>query len=130
MARKSKQATFDKICGELRAHSFAVVSRDSDDFLVSKNGVAAVLRDGGEGAVALRVAPGILVNGEVARLCDRGYQKFIKTSQGEIPASAAQLHRVHQFTEELNLLIGASSLYNESLGTTSDLYEYDRLKGH
>ena len=26
-------------------------------------------------------------------------------------------------------LIGAISLYNESLGTTSDVYRYDRLRG-
>jgi hypothetical protein len=33
------------------------------------------------------------------------------------------------FAEELNQLTGVTSLYNESLGTTSDLYQYDRLKG-
>ena len=60
---------------------------------------------------------------------DRGYQKFIKTSQFELPATAAQLHAIHTFTEELNQLTGALGLYNEALGTTSDLYVYDRLKG-
>jgi len=39
------------------------------------------------------------------------------------------LQAIHAFSEELKLLIGDVSLYNESLGTTSDLYEYDRLKG-
>ncbi len=34
-----------------------------------------------------------------------------------------------QFTEELNQVTGAMGLYNESLGTTSDLYQYDRLRG-
>ena len=66
---------------------------------------------------------------EVARLLDRGYQKFIKTSQYELPASASQLHAIHAFHEELTQLMGGVSLYNESLGTTSDLYEYDRLRG-
>ena len=33
------------------------------------------------------------------------------------------------FSEELSQSIGTISLYNESLGTTSDVYEYDRLKG-
>jgi len=77
--------------------------------------------------VALR--PGVMVRGEVARLLDRGYQKFIKSSQFELPATAAQLQAIHTFSEELKQLTGAVSLYNESLGTTSDLYEYDRLKG-
>jgi hypothetical protein len=77
----------------------------------------------------MAVTPGALVRGEVARLLDRGYQKFLKTSQFEIPASAIQLHAIHQFGEELKQLTGATSLYNESLGTTSDRYQYDRLKG-
>jgi hypothetical protein len=78
---------------------------------------------------AIAVSPGALIRGEVARLLDRGYQKFIKTSQHELPASATQLHAIHQFSEELKQLTGATSLYNESLGTTSDRYQYDRLKG-
>jgi hypothetical protein len=39
------------------------------------------------------------------------------------------LHAIHEFSEELKALTGAISLYNESLGTTSDEYIYDRLKG-
>jgi hypothetical protein len=39
------------------------------------------------------------------------------------------LHSIHALTEELNLLTGGVTLYNESLGTTSDLYRYDRLQG-
>jgi hypothetical protein len=65
----------------------------------------------------------------VARLLDRGYQKFIKTSQYELPATASQLQAIHAFSEELKQLIGDVSLYNESLGTTSDVYRYDRLMG-
>jgi hypothetical protein len=60
---------------------------------------------------------------------DRGYQKFIMTTKFELPATAVQLQAIHQFSEELKSLTGAISLYNESLGTTSDLYQYDRLKG-
>ncbi len=62
-------------------------------------------------------------------MLDRGYQKFIKTSQYELPASASQLQAIHAFSEELKQLIGTISLYNESLGTTSDVYRYDRLVG-
>jgi hypothetical protein len=77
----------------------------------------------------IREGPGLVVCGEVGRLLDRGYQKFIKTSKFELPASASELQGIHLFSEELNQLTGATSLYNESLGTTSDVYEYDRLKG-
>ena len=96
--------------------------------LATKHGAGAVLV-AAEGGAALAVSPGWMVRGEVGRLLDRGYQKFIKSSQYEIPASAAQLQAIHTFSEELKQVSGATSLYNESLGTTSDLYEYDRLKG-
>ena len=39
------------------------------------------------------------------------------------------MQAIHAFSEELKQLIGAISLYNESLGTTSDVYRYDRLVG-
>jgi hypothetical protein len=73
--------------------------------------------------------PGVVLCGEVARLLDRGFQKFLKTSSMEVPATADRLRAVHQFTEELKLVLGSTSLYNESLGTVSDRYMYDRVKG-
>ena len=102
---------------------------------MSKHGVGAVLvpprraDDPEDAPAAYAVGPGILVKGEVGRLLDRGYQKFIKTSQYELPAKAEQLQAIHTFSEELTQLIGTISLYNESLGTTSDIYRYDRLMG-
>jgi hypothetical protein len=117
----------------LRAHSFDVApyAGVAGGVLVSKLGAGAVLVPGAqkEGLAAFAVHPGVLVKNEVARLLDRGYQKFLKTSQFEVPASASQLHTIHEFAEELKLLLGDVSLYNESLGTTSDVYEYDRLAG-
>ena len=115
----------------LRAHSFdiATCAEVSGGTVVSKGGAGAVLVAGADGAAAFAVHPGALVNGEVARLLDRGYQKFIKTSRYELPATAAQLQTIHAFSEELCQITGGISLYNESLGTTSDEYEYDRLKG-
>ena len=73
--------------------------------------------------------PGWLLGGQIARLLDRGYQKFLATSHYQFPATAAVLQAIHLFGEELSQLTGGISLYNESLGTTSDLYQYDRLQG-
>jgi hypothetical protein len=136
MAGKGKTPSFDQLIDGLRAQSFDVASSSaaSGAVQVTKNGVAAVLVPSGAGkgegsAACLVVTPGVLVKGEIARLLDRGYQKFIKTSQYELPATAAQLQAIHIFTEELNLATGTMGLYNESLGTTSDLYQYDRLRG-
>lgn len=121
----------------LRAHGFNTEFYPGVDggVLVSKDGVGAVLvaapraKDAESVAAGYAVHPGMLVRGEVARLLDRGFQKFIRTSQYEIPATASQLQAVHAFSEELKQLIGEVSLYNESLGTTSDVYRYDRLMG-
>jgi hypothetical protein len=131
MARKKRNANFEQAMDALRAHSFEVTphSGAAGQVLVSKHGAAALLAPGEDAPVAFAERPGALVQGEVARLLDRGYQKFLKTSHFEVPATAAQLHAIHSFSEELNQVIGAINFYNESLGTTSDLYQYDRLKG-
>jgi hypothetical protein len=135
MAKTPTKPSFDQALAILRSHSFDVVpfAGVADGQLVSKHGVAAVLvpdrSQGKDAPAAFAIHPGVLVRGEVARLLDRGYQKFIKTSQYELPAMASQLQAIHTFSEELKLLIGEVSLYNESLGTTSDLYQYDRLQG-
>jgi len=132
MKRKSRHPGFEEILNSLRTHGFEVSPLSVGQIegqLVSKNGAGAVLVPGETGATAFAVHPGALVKGEVARLVDRGYQKFLKTSQVELPATAAQLHAIHAFSEELKELTGGESLYNESLGTTSDRYVYDRLKG-
>jgi hypothetical protein len=133
MARKTGKPGFDQALQILRVHSFDVTpfAGAANGVLAAKHGVAAILVPGTtpENPVAFQTHPGVLVRGEVARLLDRGYQKFIKTSKFELPATASQLQAIHAFSEELNLLLGDVTLYNESLGTTSDVYLYDRLKG-
>lgn len=137
MARKPNKPNFEQMLENLRVHSFDVVPFQgvAGGMLVSKHGVGAVLIPGqkdpkfDDGGTHMAVSPGVLVRGEIARLLDRGYQKFIKTSQYELPATAQQLRAIHTFEEELNLVTGSLGLYNESLGTTSDVYQYDRLRG-
>ncbi len=133
VSRKTRKLNFNQTLEKLRAHSFDVApwAEIAGGVLVSKYGAGAVLRATAdkEAPVAIVIRPGVLVGGQVARLVDRGHQKFIQTSQYELPATASQLHAIHRFSEELKQITGAIDLYNESLGTTSDLYMYDRLKG-
>ena len=136
MKKKSRHPNFDQTLDTLRSQGFDVEPSKAvaGGFAVSRDGVGAVLAASHDETAkidyaALAVSPGIMVRGEIARLLDRGYQKFIKTPQYELPATAAQLHAIHQFSEELKQIIGSDDLYNESLGTTSDTYQYDRLKG-
>ncbi len=83
------------------------------------------------GFVALWVhRPGWVLNGQVATLVDHGYQKHFETPGLKIAATADALKAVHRFEEELREILGEPSLYNESLGTVSDVYMYDRVKGN
>jgi hypothetical protein len=137
MKKESRHPSFDSTIELARAHGFDIAPYPGvpGGTLIAKHGVGAVAvalpksADPDGAGVAFAVAPGVLVRGEVSRLLDRGYQKFIKTSQYELPATASQLQAIHAFSEELKQLAGAVSLYNESLGTTSDVYRYDRLAG-
>lgn len=137
MARKPKQRSFDEMLDALRSRGFEVTAFAGvpNGMQLGKNGVAAVVVPGltndrwESGGARLAVTPGLVIRGEIARLLDRGYQKFIRTAKFELPATAAQLHAIQDFTEELNLVTGALGLYNESLGTTSDVYLYDRVRG-
>ena len=134
MKRKSGSPSFDRTLELLRSNGFEVTQYTGVDggVLVSKHGAGAVLvaaPKGEECAAAFALRPGAMVKGEVARLLDRGFQKFVKTAQYELPATASQLHAIHAFSEELKQWAVAVDLYNESLGTTSDVYRYDRLMG-
>jgi hypothetical protein len=53
----------------------------------------------------------------------------LKTSKTEIAATADHLKALQQFSEELKEALGLPSLYNESLGTVSEAYQYDRVVG-
>jgi hypothetical protein len=98
-------------------------------YQVRKYGCAAEIAAAPDGSTMVLQRPGWLLAGEIARIVDRGYQKFLKTAKMEVPATADHLHAIHEFSEELKQAAGATSLYNESLGTTSDKYVYDRVKG-
>lgn len=144
MIKKPKQRTFDEAVTNLRDHQFDVQPVPADastppaadhadtagaEVMVRKNGCAALLLKQPDGFATLTAQPGILLGGQIARILDRGYQKFLKTSTLEVPATAAQLKAVHEFTAELKYATGEISFYNQSLGTVSDRYQYDRVKG-
>jgi len=137
MAKTKKLPTFDDVLATLGDEKFDVSpategsNRAQGAFRVSKYGCAAeIAPPTGKGEpVQLLAKGGWVLNGEISRLLDRGYQKFLKTSKLEIPATADNLRAIHAFNEELKEAAGALSLYNEALGTTSDRYVYDRVKG-
>ena len=135
MAKKTPPRTFTEALATLAGHQFDVSSvRDASSpsakaFQVRKYGCAAEIAPAPDGTLMVLARPGWLLGGQIARLLDRGYQKFLKTPAMEIPATADHLRAIHEFDEELKQAAGATVLYNESLGTTSDRYLYDRIKG-
>ena len=72
--------------------------------------------------------PGYLIGSEISKLVNRGYQQFLKTSKNEVPATADHLKALQTFSEELKEALDLPSLYNESLGTVSEAYQYDRIE--
>jgi hypothetical protein len=133
--------TFNEVLANLGTAKFDVspategANREAGAYRVSKNGCAAEIAPGrnqdggGDGPVRVMARSGWVLGGEIARLTDRGYQKFLRTSKLEIPATADILRAIHGFDDELKEACGALTLYNEALGTTSDQYLYDRVKG-
>ena len=137
MATKIKVRSFDEVLATLGNEKFDVspaaegANRSAGARRVSKYGCAAEIAPSTEKDAHVRLLhkAGWLLSGDIATLVDRGYQKFLKTKKLEIPATADQLRSIHKFSEELKETAGALTLYNEALGTTSDEYLYDRLKG-
>jgi len=137
MAKTKKVPTFDEVLKMLGNERFDVspaaegANRAAGAYRVSKLGCAAEVAPSTEkdAPVRLLTRGGWVLGGEIARITDRGYQKFLKTSKLEIPATADILRAIHSFNEQLKEAAGALTLYNEALGTTSDKYLYDRVQG-
>ena len=133
MSKKSNPPakTFDSALTYFRSQGFVVENAPgaANQVHVRKYGCGAVLARMSNGGAGYVTRPGCLIASEIATLLDRGYQKFLRTSKVEVAATADHLHALHAFDEELCEAIGTPDYYNLALGTVSDLYLYDRLKG-
>jgi hypothetical protein len=130
MATKVEQRTFEEALEWLRAHQFELIEAPGMQgrvFLKKYNCSAAIQKEGDDG-VKIFAYPGYLIGGEISKLINRGYQQVLKTSKTEIAATADHLKALQQFTEELKEALALPSLYNESLGTVSEAYQYDRIE--
>jgi hypothetical protein len=130
MAKKPEKRTYEEAVNWLREHGFDILEAPGTQnrvFLKKLNSSAAIEK-ADDGGVRLFAKPGIVIGSEISRLIDKGYQKFLKTTKTEVPATADHLQALHQFSEELREATGETSLYNQSLGTVSDRYTYDRVE--
>ncbi|HEX3322753.1 MAG TPA: hypothetical protein VHR84_18750 [Terriglobales bacterium] len=129
MATKVEQRTYEDSVQWLRDHGFDLIEAPGTQgrvFLKKYNVSAAIQKDGDEG-VKIFAYPGYLIGGEISKLINRGYQQVLKTAKTEVAATADHLRALQQFTEELKDALCLPSLYNESLGTVSEAYQYDRV---
>jgi hypothetical protein len=127
---KNVTRTFDKALRWLSEHGFEVTQAPGSNlYKVTKEQCVAEIEVAKDGNSRISAFPACIVAGEPAVLIDRGYQKFLKTSKLEIPATAEHLEKLHRFSEELKEALGYTSLYNEGLGTVSGSYQYDRVVG-
>jgi hypothetical protein len=130
MAKIIEARTFDEALEWLREHGFDIQEAPGTNgrVFLRKYTVAAAIQKTPDGGVKIFAYPGYLIGSEISKLVNRGYQQFLKTSKAEVPASAEHLKALHSFAEELKVALGLPSLYNESLGTVSEAYQYDRIE--
>jgi hypothetical protein len=130
MATKIEQPTYEDAVAWLREHGFDLIEAPGTTgrVFLKKYNVSAAIQKNGNDSVKIFAYPGYLIGGEISKLVNRGYQQFLKTAKTEVPATADHLKALHQFAEELKEALALPSLYNESLGTVSESYQYDRIK--
>src|ERR1700723_2664879 len=130
MSKAIEARTYEEALGRLREHGFDVLEAPGTNgrVFLRKYNVSAAIQKTPEDGVKVFAYPGYLIGSEISKLVNRGYQQFLKTSKTEVPATADHLKALQQFSEELKEALGLPSLYNESLGTVSESYHYDRVK--
>ena len=130
MATKVEQRSYEDAVAWLRDHEFDLIEAPGTQSRVflKKYNCAAAIQKTDDGGVKIFAYPGYMIGTEISKLVNRGYQQFLKTAKTEVPATADHLKALHQFAEELKEALALPSLYNESLGTVSESYQYDRIK--
>ena len=124
---RPRVVTFEERLELLRRSGCTVAPEPGGGVRVSRDGCAAVIREEAGGQPRIEHA-GVLMGGEIGRVVDGGFQKFLVTPGGRrVPALATQFKSLHAFEEDLWEALGLTSLYNQSLGTVNDSHMYDRV---
>ena len=127
---RPKVMTFEDHMSAARTAGFRTESVGGGKTRVERNGIAAVFAPGPDGVPQVTERAGVIMGKEIGTLTDEGFQKFFTTPSGKRkPAQAEELKEIHNFQEDLREALGLTTLYNESLGTVSNLYVYDRVEG-
>jgi len=125
---RPKNPTFEERLSQLQSLGFTVARQSGGAVRVSR-GICGVDLIERESKVHIPERAGIFMGDEIGMLVDGGFQKFFRTASGKTkPALAEELKALHDFEEDLKEGLGQESYYNESLGTVSTFYLYDRVQ--
>ena len=125
---KPHEFTFTERLDGLRKLGFSTSPAGTGKAQITRDGIGAVIEDRPGQHPRVNKA-GFVLGDEIGLLVNRGFQMFWRTPTGRTaPALATHLKALHAFEEDLKEGLGLPSLYNESLGTTSDLHLYDRVQ--
>ncbi len=130
MTAKIEQRTYEDAVSWLRDHGFDIIEAPGTQTRVfmRKFNCSAAIQKTDDGGAKIFAYPGYMIGSEISKLVNKGYQQFLKTTKTELPATADHLKALQQFSEELKEALNLPSLYNESLGTVSESYQYDRVE--
>src|SRR5271166_1828242 len=130
MPKAIEARTYEEALAWLRDHGFDVTEAPGTNgrLFLRKYNLSTAIQKTDEDGVKIFAYPGYLIGSEISKLVNRGYQQFLKNSKTEVPATADHLKALQSFAEELKVGLGIPSLYNESLGTVSESYHYDRVQ--
>jgi hypothetical protein len=131
MAKHKAARNYEEAVSWFREHGFDVLEAPgtANRVFLKKLNCSAAIEKSPDDTARIFAHPGYLVGTEISKLVNRGYQQFLKTTKTEVPATADKLKQLHQFVQEFKEGLELPSLYNESLGTTSEDYLYDRVTG-
>jgi hypothetical protein len=129
MSKTIEARTYEEALAWLRDNGFDITDAPGTNgrAFLRKYNVSAAIQRTPDDQVKIFAYPGYLIGSEISKLVNRGYQQFLKTSKTEVPATADHLKALQNFAEEMKVALGLPSLYNESLGTVSESYHYDRI---
>ena len=120
--QKPHEPTFTERLDGFRKLGFSTSPAGSGKAQVTRDGIGAIIEDRAGQHPRVNKA-GLVLGDEIGLLVNRGFQMFWRApAAGPPPALATHLKALHAFEEDLKEGLGLPSLYNESLGTTSDLH--------
>lgn len=125
-----KHQSFEDHMTAARSAGFQTETVTSGRTRIARNGIACTAESGEGNFPRFVERAGVVMGKEIGTLTDGGFQKFFTTPSGKRkPAQAEELKAIQSFQEDLREALALTSLYNESLGTVSNVYVYDRVEG-